>query len=569
MRKRSIATAVAATIIGALVVGPPGPLAGAVDDPVTTDAVAWLVDQQEPDGGFELADFPGFETPDAVLAIAEQAQVEPAWSKPLARAAVDAVVSSDGFTPLDQLDDLVEGLVEGTDGDTPADVASRGAQLAKILALVILPLQGTPGIAPSDFDPSGDSAAPVDIRPTVLASAGDGTFSAMTFNGRLYVLLVGGTQPAVLIDHVKAAQQPNGAWNFSGTPSGHSVDADTTGLALQALSVRDVPSSDPAIRNGLAALAESQQPDGSWLSFGVEDPNSTALATLGIRATGGDPNTPCWREALDDAWAGVHYADPADWLRGEQAADGHIAAPADEFGVTTFATSQAVQAILGLNPLFDAVSPAPACADVADDERFVHSAYADLLGRLADDSGTAYQAGRLRAGASSGYVIRTMTGTAEYRRAVVNGFYEDYFGRAADRAGLATWSPWVTVLRVRVQASLLASGEYFRKAGSTDEGYVDALYRDILGRPADQAGRASYVAQLAFGRSRSSVAQTLLTSREARGVLVDELYDRLLRRPPDAAGRAYWRSRLVEGTSVEAIIASLAGSAEYVRAAAS
>ena len=67
MRKRSIATAVAATIIGALVVGPPGPLAGAVDDPVTTDAVAWLVDQQEPDGGFELADFPGFETPDSVL----------------------------------------------------------------------------------------------------------------------------------------------------------------------------------------------------------------------------------------------------------------------------------------------------------------------------------------------------------------------------------------------------------------------------------------------------------------------------------------------------------------------
>ena len=104
-----------------------------------------------------------------------------------------------------------------------------------------------------------------------------------------------------------------------------------------------------------------------------------------------------------------------------------------------------MQAILGLNPLFDAASPAPQCADVADDERFVHSAYADLLGRLADDSGTAYQASRLRAGASSaGYVIRTMTGTAEYRRAVVNGFYRGLLRAApADRAGLATWSPWV------------------------------------------------------------------------------------------------------------------------------
>ena len=37
-------------------------------------AVAWLVTQQLPDGGFELAAYPGFETPDAVLAIAMAAQ---------------------------------------------------------------------------------------------------------------------------------------------------------------------------------------------------------------------------------------------------------------------------------------------------------------------------------------------------------------------------------------------------------------------------------------------------------------------------------------------------------------
>ena len=32
--------------------------------------VAWLKTQQQPDGGFEVSGFPGFETPDAVLAIA-------------------------------------------------------------------------------------------------------------------------------------------------------------------------------------------------------------------------------------------------------------------------------------------------------------------------------------------------------------------------------------------------------------------------------------------------------------------------------------------------------------------
>ncbi len=42
----------------------------------TTKAVTWLKTQQQADGGFEVAGFPGFETPDAVLAIANGAQNE-------------------------------------------------------------------------------------------------------------------------------------------------------------------------------------------------------------------------------------------------------------------------------------------------------------------------------------------------------------------------------------------------------------------------------------------------------------------------------------------------------------
>ena len=43
-------------------------------------AVAWLKTQQQSDGGFELAMFPGFETRDASLAIAEDAQTGTTWS---------------------------------------------------------------------------------------------------------------------------------------------------------------------------------------------------------------------------------------------------------------------------------------------------------------------------------------------------------------------------------------------------------------------------------------------------------------------------------------------------------
>ena len=41
--------------------------------PAVANGLTWLRTQQQPDGGFEVAGFPGFETPDAVFAIAAAA----------------------------------------------------------------------------------------------------------------------------------------------------------------------------------------------------------------------------------------------------------------------------------------------------------------------------------------------------------------------------------------------------------------------------------------------------------------------------------------------------------------
>jgi hypothetical protein len=565
MKQRIIATAVVMAVMATVAaLGPSGP-AGAIADQTSNAAVGWLVDQQQPDGGFEVAGFPGFETPDAVLAIAENAQADASWSRTEARAAVDAVTTG-GKSALDYLDDLVEELTADHPDDTPTDVAARGAQLAKIIATVVLPMLATPGITPSDFDPSDDSPDPVDMRPTVLASEGDGSFPNMTFTGRLYVLLVGaGTSgPAALVDEVRAAQQPNGAWNFNGTPTGTAIDPDTTALALQALATAHVQSTDPTVQKGLAALALAQQPSGAWLSFGTPDPNSVSEAVLGIRASGGDPQSPCWREAVNPAWAGVPYAKPVSWLRGQQAADGHIEAPSDEFGQNTFATSQTVQAVLGFSPLLDNVSGPPQCPTVGSASRYVHALYMDLLGRLADLKGTGYLVQRFQAGASRASMVATLTATAEYRRAVVDGFYRDYLGRPADAAGLTIWSPWVTGLRTEVQAKLLASDEYFGKAGGTNDGFIDAVYQDVLGRSADPGALATFGSWLDSGRSRYDVAKTVLVSPQGYGHIVEQLYQRLLRRGSDPSGRRYWRARLADGMSVEALIASIASSPEYV-----
>ena len=86
-------------------------LTGINDTPsksTASSATAWLLTQQQTDGGFEVAGSPGFETPDAILAIAENAQQQYGWDKTQAKNAVLARVKN-GHTPLHAIDDLVDG----------------------------------------------------------------------------------------------------------------------------------------------------------------------------------------------------------------------------------------------------------------------------------------------------------------------------------------------------------------------------------------------------------------------------------------------------------------------------
>src|SRR5687768_3224222 len=112
--------------------------------PATQQAIDWLATQQEADGGFEVADFPGFETLDAVLAIAGNAQTGSSWDTDEAVAGVQAVTNA-GKSGLDYLDAYSSGsLCPG--------------QAAKLIVLTALPL----GFDPEAFDPA-DDGSPVDL----------------------------------------------------------------------------------------------------------------------------------------------------------------------------------------------------------------------------------------------------------------------------------------------------------------------------------------------------------------------------------------------------------------------
>jgi hypothetical protein len=294
-----------------------------------TSATQWLDGQQLTDGSFEVAGFPGFETPDAVLAIAENAQTTYAWSSPKGLAAVNAVKRS-GHSGLHALDNL-------------ADAGLDAGQAAKLVVLDTEPL----GLSATNFNPDGDAKS-VNLRAIITAGAqSNGSYGA--FNATLYAAialrLLTGSVPANTVAYIRAAQQANGGWGFAGDPTGSELDIDTTGLAIQALVAANVAPNDGDLGAGLAFLAAQHKASGAWQAFGSDDPNSTSVATLAITASGFDPTKACWRDVVAPGQTGNPYASPIAWLRSRQQPDGHIASPNDGFGVNTFASSQSIQAL--------------------------------------------------------------------------------------------------------------------------------------------------------------------------------------------------------------------------------
>ena len=308
--------------------------------PVADAAVAWLEAHQQSDGGFELASFPGFETLDASIAIAEAAQTGGTWSASEARSSVEAVqFGGAGPTPFDAIDAYAETIP--TLGILTAGTA------AKNIVLGAIPY----GFDPTAFDPAGDGT-PVDL---VSLMGGCSASGDPVFNLALYTILaqslVCSAPPAAALQAVRDAQQADGGWNFLGDPSGTDIDPDSTALAVEALVASGADITDESVRAALGFFAANQQANGSWQAFSADDPNSTSVSIFAITAMGFDVESPCWRDTADASLAGSAYASPTAWLRSQQltsppADAGRIASPNDGFGVNTFATSQTVQALL-------------------------------------------------------------------------------------------------------------------------------------------------------------------------------------------------------------------------------
>ena len=197
-------------------------------------------------------------------------------------------------------------------------------------------------------------------------------------------------------------------------------------------------------------------------------------------------------------------------------------------------------------------------------EEFVTQVYTDLLHRAADSNGMATWSGDLNAGMSEASVVLGIESSVEYRTDLVEQLYETYLKRPADAGGLNNWVAALGFESVEhVQAGILGSAEFFDDAGGSNQGFLNALYEDVLGRAVDSSGESTWMNALNSGESPANVAYSILTSTEYYNDLVNTYYEDFLHRPAEASGEAGWVAALEHGASNQDIIADITASTEY------
>lgn len=155
--------------------------------------------------------------------------------------------------------------------------------------------------------------------------------------------------------------------------------------------------------------------------------------------------------------------------------------------------------------------------------------------------------------------------------------YQAYLGRPAD-AGVVYWIQHRTAgdSLATVAAAFEASPEFTQKYGQlSNSGFVDLVYRDVIGRAPDSGGYNYWLSRLNAGMSRSTLMIGFSESPEfaaitgtvpaapAANSAVYRIYVAYFLRAPDRSGLDYWVNAVNQGLSLEGVSAQFAASPEF------
>jgi hypothetical protein len=173
-------------------------------------------------------------------------------------------------------------------------------------------------------------------------------------------------------------------------------------------------------------------------------------------------------------------------------------------------------------------------ANLSPNQRFVSEVFQALLGRDADAESLSALAGALDQGFSRLQFVLSVEHSPEYYAHTVDAMYRSILGRPADPTGLQGGALFLAAggSQDELRAILYGSPEYLQKVGGTNDDFLAIMFPDITGQPLDATTQALFKTQLAAGVSRTTLALDLLRTPAARGAQVNQFFADFLNRQP-------------------------------------
>lgn len=206
---------------------------------------------------------------------------------------------------------------------------------------------------------------------------------------------------------------------------------------------------------------------------------------------------------------------------------------------------------------------------------FVKQQYRDFIGREADADGFAYWLSLLNTGSQTRTsMMQTLMASSEFqsKTAPIIRLYKAYFKRMPDHDGL--WY-FVSLLNNGKTLSDISqvfadSAEFKTQYGSlTNIAFIDLVYKNVLGRAADAAGRTYWLGLLDAGsKTRGEIMLGLSESAEHISTSTNHVnlilaYEGLLRRNVSETEYTAGIARLSAGVSINIISSELMATSAY------
>ena len=210
-----------------------------------------------------------------------------------------------------------------------------------------------------------------------------------------------------------------------------------------------------------------------------------------------------------------------------------------------------------------------------DTTEFVKQQYRDFLNREAETAGLQFWVNIIDSGAMTrAQVIESFFWSNEFGATIapIVRLYFAYFLRIPDYGGLMYWIDQFSNGQSleAISDAFAASSEFQQTYGAlSNEGFVNLIYQNILGRAHDPGGYAFWVGELNSGRqTRGQVMIGFSESAEYEGltnheVYVTMMYIGMLRRSPEQEGFNFWVDYLDGGNSGLSLIDGFLNSQEY------